>query len=134
MNPPAPASATSAPAGHPPPAPLAPGAPPARYGFLLRLRPAAFAEYQRRHAAVWPEVLAAITRSHIRNYTIFHRDGLLFAYYEYRGTDHAADMARMAADPATRRWWDLMEPLQEPLPDRAPGEWWTRMEEVFRHD
>jgi len=107
---------------------------PVRFGFLLRVRPAAFAEYKRQHAAVWPEVLATLTRCHIRNYSIYHRDGVLFAYYEYWGADHAADLGRMASDPATRRWWALMEPMQDPLPDRAPGEWWSRMEEVFHHD
>jgi L-rhamnose mutarotase len=43
-------------------------------------------------------------------------------------------MERMKADPVMRRWWDLMEPMQEPLPTRAEGEWWARMEEVFRHE
>ena len=30
----------------------------------------------------------------IRNYTIFYREGVLFAYFEYHGEDFAADMAR----------------------------------------
>lgn len=130
MNPPASPSLSPVTGLRPP----APGKAAARYGCLLRVRPEAFAEYKRQHAAVWPEVLATLTRCHLRNYTIYHRDGLLFAHYEYWGADHAADMKRMAADPATRRWWALMEPMQDPFPDRAPGEWWTRMEEVFHHD
>jgi L-rhamnose mutarotase len=107
---------------------------PVRYGATLRVRPERFEEYQREHAAVWPGVLAAITRSHIRNYSIYHRDFVLYSYFEYWGDDFAADMKRMAADPETQRWWALMEPMQEPYPDRAPGEWWSRMEEVFHHD
>ena len=107
---------------------------PTRYGMTIRVRPEHFAEYRRQHAAVWPEVLATISRCHIRNYSIFHRDSVLYAYFEYSGDDFAADMKRMAADPATQRWWALMEPMQEPWPDRAPGEWWTRMEEVFHQD
>jgi L-rhamnose mutarotase len=43
-------------------------------------------------------------------------------------------MRLMAADLETRRWWAVMEHMQEPLPNRAPGEWWARMEEVFHHD
>ena len=108
--------------------------PPARYGMTIRVRPEHLAEYKRQHAAVWPDVLAAIARSHIRNYSIYHRDGVLFSYFEYWGDDYAADMRLMAADPATQRWWSLMEPMQAPWPDRAPGEWWTRMEEVFHQD
>jgi L-rhamnose mutarotase len=40
----------------------------------------------------------------------------------------------MAADPATQRWWALMEPMQDPIDSRQPGEWWARMEEVFHLD
>ncbi len=107
---------------------------PVRYGMTLRVRPERFEEYKREHAAVWPEVLAAITRCHIRNYSIYHKDSVLFGYFEYWGEDYAADMRRVAADAATQRWWALMEPMQDPLPTRAPGEWWAQMEEVFHHD
>jgi L-rhamnose mutarotase len=43
-------------------------------------------------------------------------------------------MAKMAADPKTQAWWTLCEPCQQPLADRAPGEWWAAMEEVFHQD
>ena len=43
-------------------------------------------------------------------------------------------MKRMAAEPAARRGWAIMEPMPDPLPSRAPGEWWAGMEEVFAHD
>lgn len=61
----------------------------------------------------------------------FHRDGLLFSYFEYGGDDFAADMRKMAADPKAREWWKLTNPCQEPLSDRGPGEWWAKMDEVF---
>ena len=48
--------------------------------------------------------------------------------------DVAADMARMAADPVTQRWWDVCKPCQQPLADRAPDEWWAAMDEVFHQD
>jgi L-rhamnose mutarotase len=102
-----------------------------RYGMVLRVKPGAEAEYKRYHAAVWPEVLEMIRRCNIRNYSIYLKDGFLFSYFEYHGTDFRADMAGMAADPATQRWWAVMEPLQEPLATRQPGEWWAAMEEVF---
>jgi L-rhamnose mutarotase len=105
-----------------------------RYGSVLRVRPENFAEYKRYHAHVWPEVLAMIRQCHIRNYSIYHKDGFLFAYFEYHGTDFAADAAKMAADPKTQEWWAVMKPMQDPLPTRAPGEWWAVMEEVFHQD
>ena len=105
-----------------------------RYGQVLRLQPGALDEYARLHAAVWPDVLAMIAECNIRNYSIFHKDGCLFAYFEYHGDDFAADMAKMAADEATQRWWRETEPCQEPLDSRSPGEWWANMTEVFHHD
>lgn len=110
-----------------------------RHAFVLRLKPGARAEYERLHAAVWPRVLETLTRAHIRNYSIYLRaldDGRdhLFACFEYHGDDFAADMARIAADPPTRQWWQVCEPLQDPLDSRAPGEWWATMREVFHHD
>ena len=69
--------------------------------------------------------------ANIRNYSIFSFGEQLFAYFEYVGDDFAADMARMAADPETQRWWDVMMPMQQPLDGRAEGEWWASMTEVF---
>ena len=110
-----------------------------RYGWVVRLRAGKADEYRRLHAAVWPDVLATITACGIRNYTIFLRrldDGRdhLFAYFEHHGRDLAEDLRKMAADPATQRWWKLTEPLQDPLDSRAQGEWWATMEEVFHQD
>jgi L-rhamnose mutarotase len=33
-----------------------------------------------------------------------------------------------------REWWDVMEAMQIPLPDRRAGEWWAEMDEVFHQD
>lgn len=104
--------------------------------MVIRLRPEKVEEYRRLHRAVWPEVLATITACHIRNYTIFLRvldDGRphLFASFEYHGTNYEEDVRRVAADPATQRWWKLTEPCQEPIDSRGSGEWWASMEEVF---
>lgn len=105
-----------------------------RYGQLIRLSPQAYDQYVRHHAEVWPSVLQTIHDCHIRNYSIFHREGLLFAYFEYVGIDFDEDMARMAADPETQEWWKIMKPMQTPLESCAPGEWWAGMDEVFHTD
>jgi L-rhamnose mutarotase len=105
-----------------------------RYGMVIALKPEAEQEYRRRHAAVWPEVLETIRQCNIRNYSIYLKDSVLYSYFEYHGADFDADMAKMGADPATQRWWALMEPMQQPLATRKPGEWWAAMEEVFHLD
>ena len=102
-----------------------------RYGSVLKVVPEKLEEYKRLHAAVWPGVLEMIKACNIRNYSIYYKDGYLFSYYEYMGIDYEADMAKMAADPETQRWWSVCEPCQQPLETRAPGEWWAIMEEVF---
>lgn len=104
-----------------------------RYGQIIGVDPQSFEKYKEYHAAVWPDVLKIITECNIRNYSIFHKDGLLFAYFEYTGEDFAADMAKMAADPATQKWWAIMEPMQRPVENCKEGEWWANMEEVFHH-
>lgn len=107
-----------------------------RYGRMIGLNPADIVEYKRIHAAVWPDVLAQIARSNMRNYTIFLREpeNLLFAYFEYHGTDLDADMAEMAKDPRTQEWWKITDPMQVALETRKAGEWWASMEEVFHTD
>jgi L-rhamnose mutarotase len=105
-----------------------------RYGMLIRVKPEKFEEYKKLHAAVWPEVLDMIKQCNISNYSIYHKDGFLFGYLEYTGIDFEADMAKMAADPMTQKWWDICKPCQEPLDSRAEGEWWAAMEEVFHID
>jgi len=75
-----------------------------------------------------------IRECNIQNYSIYLKDGVLLGYYEYVGSNIKSDMARMAAHPKTQEWWAIMEPLQDPLETRKPGEWWAEMEEVFHLD
>ncbi len=105
-----------------------------RYGMVLKIKPDKLHEYKKLHTAVWPEILEMIRSCSIRNYSIFHKDGYLFSYFEYLGSDFETDMAKMAADQTTQKWWELCKPLQEPLQTRAQGEWWAEMEEIFHTD
>jgi len=107
-----------------------------RYGHVIGIRPEKIEEYKKLHAEVWPGVLDMIKQCNIRNYSIYLgqlEEGkyYLFSYFEYVGDDFEADMARMAADPTTQKWWSICEPCQVPIPTRKEGEWWARMEEVF---
>ena len=110
-----------------------------RYGMVIGLNADKVAEYKKLHAAVWPDVIKMIRDCNIRNYSIYLHtldDGqpYLFSYFEYVGQDFAGDMAQMAADPTTQRWWSFCKPCQKPLANRAPDEWWSGMEEVFHTD
>ena len=105
-----------------------------RHGQLIGLKPEKYEEYKKYHAAVWPEIAAKIKECNIQNYSIYHKDDMLFAYFEYTGDDFKADMAKMADDETTKKWWKLTDPMQSPIPTRKEGEWWANMEEVFHCD
>ena len=102
-----------------------------RVGFTMRILAGHEAEYRRRHAAVWPEMLDALKAAGCRDYTIFIRGADLFAYLEV--DDFAAFRASMAANPVDARWQADMAALIDPLTDPATG-FHERLEEVFHLD
>jgi L-rhamnose mutarotase len=105
-----------------------------RYASVIGMKPENRAEYERLHADVWPDILAKIYECNIRNYSIYRYGELLFSYFEYIGSDFDADMALMAEDSLTQKWWGVCKPLQTPVADRADGEWWAAIPEVFHVD
>lgn len=106
-----------------------------RYAQVIQLLPHFRDEYIRYHQEVWPAVLAKIEACNIRNYSIFLHDSLLIAYFEYHGEDYEADMQKMAADSDTQRWWSIMDPMQQPLPEAIKeGTHWLEVPEVFHFD
>ncbi len=110
-----------------------------RFSSIIGLRTEKIDEYKKLHAAIWPGVAKMIRDCHIHNYSIYLKkmdDGqyYLFSYFEYVGQDFKADMAKMAADTTTQRWWKFTNACQRPIKDRKPGEFWASMEEVFHQD
>jgi L-rhamnose mutarotase len=105
-----------------------------RHGQVIKVKPDKVEEYKKYHENVWPDVLETIKECNIENYSIFYKDGYLFAYFEYTGDDFEKDMEKMADDPITQDWWDEVKPLQDPIEAREEGEWWAEMEEVFHVD
>ena len=107
-----------------------------RFGMVTGLKPEKMAYYKQLHANAWPAVLKKIKECNIRNYSIYLQkiEGkyFLFSYFEYVGTDFKGDMAKMAADTTTRRWWKETDPTQIPLPEAmAQKQQWQNMEQVF---
>lgn len=107
-----------------------------RFGQVLGIREECIEEYKRYHERIWPEIERAIHRAGIRNYSIFLHGGQLFGYFEYVAPDDEYDarMQALAEAPRMREWWDVMEAMQVPEEGRAPGTWWSDMEEVFHQD
>jgi L-rhamnose mutarotase len=105
-----------------------------RYGWVIKVKPEKLQEYKDLHADPWPAVNDMIKQCNIQNYSIYYRDGLLFSYLEYTGSDFEADMQKMAADSVTQEWWKLTDPCQEPVESAVQGVKWADMEEVYHLD
>ena len=60
-------------------------------------------EYERRHATVWPELLAALKESGFSNYSLFRRGTEVIAYAECEPTVEAA-LARLNKYEVNARW------------------------------
>jgi len=109
-----------------------------RFAAVTEVQAGQLDTYRQLHAAAWPGVLQRLSAANIRNYSIHGRcfdDGrhFLFSYFEYGGTDFDADMAHIAADAETQRWWDVCKPCLIPFAQLPPGECWAPMTEVFYH-
>ncbi len=102
-----------------------------RFAFKMKLKPGVVEEYKRRHDAIWPELSALLTRSGIRDYSIFFDadTDTLFAVQKQEGGSSSQDLGTTEI---VRRWWDYMADLMETNPDRSPVS--VPLREVFRLD
>jgi len=101
-----------------------------RVCFLLQVRPDRLEEYQERHRAVWPEMLAALRTTGWRNYSLFlDDDGLLVGYVETE--DFEAALAGMEATDVNARWQAEMAEFFELASDQRPDTGLRRLHEVF---
>ncbi|MTE21948.1 L-rhamnose mutarotase [Streptomyces sp. TRM43335] len=104
-----------------------------RVCFLLKIRADRIEEYRARHAAVWPEMLRALSESGWHNYSLFLReDGLLVGYLETE--DFEAARAAMEATEVNARWQAEMAGLFESLDGERPDEAMRPLTEVFHLD
>jgi L-rhamnose mutarotase len=82
-----------------------------RIAFTMRVVSGQEEEYRRRHEAVWPAMLQALTAAGCRNYSIYMKGQDLFAYMEVE--DFPAFLKRMAADSESDRWEAHMAGIME---------------------
>lgn len=104
-----------------------------RYTQLVELKPEKEKLYRELHAEVWPEVVAAIKKANIQNYSIHLAElggkKYLFSYFEYTGKDPESDFAIIANDPTTRdKWWPITNDTQLRIEGTPEGEQWLPAE------
>ena len=80
-----------------------------RIAFLMGLKPGTEQEYKRRHDEIWPEMLAALRKAGVHNYSIFRNGEQLFAYLEVEDFD--AMTKYLAEDATNARWQVSMQPV-----------------------
>jgi L-rhamnose mutarotase len=100
-----------------------------RVGIVFRVKPGKAAEYDRRHATIWPELAQEMVDAGLERYVIYRWGEVLIGHLEVG--DYAAFSATMAASEVARRWDLEMDDLIEcPNADPLTG-WPERMHEVW---
>lgn len=105
-----------------------------RYGMVIKVKSDKLNEYKKIHSEIWPEIKDIIYKHKIRNFSIYHKDGFLFGYFEYIGKDIKSDFNKMSLIPIYKQWLSITDKMQEPLETRSIGEWWAFMEEIFHQE
>lgn len=105
-----------------------------RVGFLLKVKQDKIDEYKKHHEAVWPEMLAALSKHGWHNYSLFMKeDGTLFGYFETPESFQAA-LDGMAGEEINDKWQAFMAPYFESLDGAHADESMVQLEEVFHLD
>ena len=98
----------------------------------LQDSPALIQEYLTYHRNVWPEILASIRESGIRNMEIYSVEDRLIMMID---ADPEFSFARKAeldnGNPAVQRWEALMSQFQKPLRNTPHSEKWRLAPSIF---
>jgi L-rhamnose mutarotase len=82
-----------------------------RYAWILEVRPGYEDEYKKRHDHIPPDMLEALAKAGLRNYSIFRHGLTLFGYFETDDLERSIAMLR--DDPANVRWGAHMAPIMK---------------------
>ena len=96
--------------------------------FYLRLFPGTEAEYDRRHAEIWPEQVEAIRESGVRNMSGFRRHADVWYFLEAE-PDARTAFGLLGSKPANTRWGHYFRDVIAEMADPAGELLWY--DEVF---
>lgn len=90
-----------------------------RKAFVMQVNPDAYAEYQRRHSPIWPELEAELKAHGAHHYSIFldEKRHLLFGFVE---VESEARWNAIAETDVCQRWWKHMGDVMPSNPDYSP--------------
>ena len=100
-----------------------------KYAWKASIKDGCKEEYQKRHDAIWPEMVEVLKAAGIKNYTIWNTGNELFGYYECeKGIDFAAKV--QSESPVVKRWDEYMKDIlimkMDPVTKAQP-----KLEKVF---
>ncbi|QJW89185.1 L-rhamnose mutarotase [Spirosoma taeanense] len=89
------------------------------FAFRMKLKPGFSDEYKKRHAAIWPELVALLKQTGVGEYRIFldEETHLLFAVQEVSGEQSSQELGTTEI---VQRWWAYMADIMETNPDNSP--------------
>ncbi|WP_224998988.1 L-rhamnose mutarotase [Cesiribacter sp. SM1] len=98
-----------------------------RIAFKMKLKPGYTAEYQKRHAAIWPELVQLLKEAGISDYSIFldEETGTLFGVQKLNGQSSQ----QLGSTPIVQKWWAYMADIMETNADQSPVS--VPLKEVF---
>ena len=85
----------------------------------MKLKPGCEVEYEKRHRAIWPELVKLLKETRVSDYYIFwdKETNLLFAVQEQGGESGSQDLG---TNPIVKKWWDYMADIMDVNPDNSP--------------
>jgi L-rhamnose mutarotase len=92
---------------------------PEKYAFTMTLNPGMESEYQKRHDAIWPELVELLHEAGVSDYSI-HLDrstNTLFGVLT-RPVDHT--MQSLPGHPVMKKWWAYMADIMVTNQDNSP--------------
>lgn len=102
-----------------------------REAFKMYLKPGCEAEYEKRHAAIWPELKALLSQNGVSDYSIYwdKETNILFAFQKTEGGAGSQDLGNTEI---VQKWWDYMADIMEVNEDNSPVT--IPLPEVFHMD
>jgi L-rhamnose mutarotase len=87
--------------------------------FKMFLKNGFEAEYEKRHAEIWPELKKLLADAGIYDYSIFldKETNSLFAIQKVNGNTNSQDLSQSEV---VQRWWAFMADIMETNPDNSP--------------
>jgi L-rhamnose mutarotase len=78
-----------------------------RNAFKMKLKSGNVEEYKKRHDAIWPELVAALRKAGISDYSIYYdpETQILLAFQKLTDDNTSGTLPQ---NPVVRKWWDYM--------------------------